>query len=454
MAKSALITLGNEESYGLAFVAGELLENGQEIKFFDGDDVNWLDIVRWKPDYVMFSPLAVFFKKALRLAKSIKRSNPKIKTVFGGHHIVADASALKNTQIDIVVKGPVRGSIPLILEDEKRVIAIAPTTPDDMPRPARTEYYRDIPRAGKRYRKFVLSMLGCPWDCSYCSSSSGHIKEIFGKEAHRKYYMKRRPISAVIKEIEEIMEYDTHEIDWVDDDVFTGDENWMLEFINYVPVPMYVSSCSISILKTSDKLLRAMRECVNVVGMGVQAIRPESLRLFNRQWDNEGKMKAAYDRLTSFGYKVNMQCIVGLPIDDPIEDALETIMGMQRIGRGSICSCYPLMVYPGTQMEKICEERGIGLNEDCNGDTNSGICNIAFDKEVQRQLRNICKLATLFVKYGVDERWMRAMIKMDFDMKTSQELSMLRYRECVIDRLGGEGERIFNDILGSMKLRF
>ncbi len=54
---------------------------------------------------------------------------------------------------------------------------------------------------------------------------------------------------------------------------------------------------------------------------------------------------------------VNLQGIVGLPIDDPVEDAIETLKGIQRIGPGSICSVYPLMVYPGTELSKLCEKK-------------------------------------------------------------------------------------------------
>jgi len=200
--------------------------------------------------------------------------------------------------------------------------------------------------------------------------------------------------------------------------------------------------------------LSSLKRIVNVVGMGIQAIRPESLKLFNRAWDNEERMKRAYDRLRSFGYAVNLQCIVGLPVDDPVEDAMDTIKGMQRIGPGSICSCYPLMIYPGTAMEKYCRERNIKLNDECVGDTNTAIPNVLFSPEVTKRLRDICKLGTLFVKYNVDERWMRALINIDFDDETSRHLSMVRYYECVTDRLKEKGEQIFNEILATMNLRY
>jgi len=468
--KSALITFGNEESYGLSFVGGELLKYNQDIRFFEGDEGNWLRIRDWKPDFLMFSPLTTFFPAALNLAKTLKRAMPNVNTVFGGHHVLSDQRIVDG--IDTMVVGPVRGSIGRILDGEVGLIKTIPTNPSDMPRPARSQYYGDIPRVGKRYRKFLLSMLGCPWNCSYCSSSSGHISNIFSHKIHRDYFLEHRPLPEVMEEARLIARYDTHEIEWVDDDIFISNEEWLLDFIKEweksfsgtivdpygenkdTTLPMYISTTSFSALKVSDKVLEAFLPHVSAVGMGIQAIRPESLRLFNRQWDNESRMKAAYDRLTSFGYRVNLQAIVGLPIPDPVEDAIETIMAMQRIGAGSICSVYPLMIYPGTKMEKYCIENNIRLNTDCSGDTNNAIPGIAFDRHTEKQLRNICKLATMFVRYNIDERWMRLLIKCDFDLETSQQLSMARYYECVTDRLGHKGKEIFDTILNTMRLKY
>ena len=459
--KVALIAFGNEESYGLLFVGGELLEHFQEIRFFDAerDDVED-QLVEWEPEFIFFSPMTTFYPAATRVARNIKSRLPHVVSVFGGHHATSRPQIVDSDEVDVVVVGPVRGSIEQIFSGKRGVIQTVPTVPTDMPWPARREYYRDVPRMASRYRKVMLSMPGCPWNCSYCSSASGHMRELFGAEAHKRYYLSRRPIPTIIEEAKEIIQYETHEIEWVDDDVFAGAdvEEWMPEFVKTwekeIGLPMYVSTTSRFVMKVSDNVLATLKRIVNVVGMGVQAIRPESLKLFNRAWDNEKMMKDAYDRLCSFGYAVNLQCIVGLPIDDPIGDALDTIKGMQRIGPGSICSCYPLMIYPGTEMEKYCRERNIQLNDACIGDTNSAIPNILFSPDVTRQLRNICKLGTLFIKYNIDERWIRALINIDFDDETSRHLSMVRYYECVTDRLKEKGEQIFNDILATMKLRY
>ncbi|MDO9464822.1 MAG: cobalamin-dependent protein [bacterium] len=461
MMKVALITFGNEESYGLLFVGGELLRFKQKIRYFDAEMEDIVaQVVLWQPDFIFFSPMTTFFSWSLRISKEIKKSIPKVLSVFGGHHATSCPDISKLDGVDIVVVGPVRGSIDKILKKEQGIIQTIPTTSADLPMPARREYYRDIPRMAKRYRKVMLSMLGCPWNCSYCSSSSSHVRRIFGHESHKRYFLGRRPINAVIAEAKEIKKYNTAEIEWVDDDMFCGAdvETWMPEFVSIwekeIDLPMYISTTSHSALKISDNVLATLKKIVNCIGVGIQAIRPESLKLFNRTWDNEPKMKAAYERMRSFGYAVNLQCIVGLPVDEPVEDALDTVKAMQRIGSGSICSCYPLMIYPGTAMEKYCREKGFRLNDACNGDTNSAIPNIAFSPRTTKRLRNICKLATLFVKYNISEKWMRALIDIDFDTKTSKMLSMTRYFECVKDRLKEKGEKIFNEVIHDMNLRY
>lgn len=459
--KIALIAFGNEESYGLLFVGGELLCWNQEIRFFDAEEQDVIkQVCRWRPDFVFFSPMTCFFPKALHISQKIKGTIPGVVSVFGGHHAMSSPSISEIEGVDMVVIGPVKGSIEKIFKKEKRVIKTIPSSLNGLPMPARDEYYRDIPRMASRYRKIMLSMFGCPWNCSYCGSSSGHMLDIFGQDAHKRYYLSRRPLSAIIREAKDILKYKTLEIEWVDDDIFSGadTETWIPGFVEIwkkeIGLPMYVSTTSVNVLKVSDDLLYSLRKIVNCIGMGVQAIRPESLKLFNRSWDDESKAKAAYDKLRSFGYAVNLQCIVGLPVHDPVEDAIETIKGLQRIGGGSICSCYPLMIYPGTAMERYCRQKGFSKNTACNGDTNSGIPGIAFPAKTIKRIRNICKLATLFVKYNISEKWMRALIDIDIDDETSKVLSTVRYFECVNDRQKEKKEEMFKKIMQTTNIRY
>ena len=47
---------------------------------------------------------------------------------------------------------------------------------------------------------------------------------------------------------------------------------------------------------------------------------------------------------------------------------------------------------------------------------------------------------------------MRILLTADFSENTSQAISMGKYYECVVDRLGDKGRELFNEIQRGMKL--
>jgi len=64
--KFALIHLGNDDSYGLCFVAGELLRQKQHITWLDGDEPDIVAaILHTAPDFVLFSPLSSNYARSL-----------------------------------------------------------------------------------------------------------------------------------------------------------------------------------------------------------------------------------------------------------------------------------------------------------------------------------------------------------------------------------------------------
>jgi hypothetical protein len=445
MNKFALIHLGNEESYGLLYAGTELKKYG-EIKFFDAEmDNNFLGkIISYAPTHICFSPMTAFYQQAKKIEIAAKTLIPGIISIYGGHH----ATNCGYDCGDITVVGAVKNL-------DIKMLGIhygGPTLPENLVTPAREEYFMDIPRMRNRYRKMMLSVVGCPFSCAYCSSASENTRKLYGDT---KSHLVHRNMDDIFREAHYIKD-STIEIEWVDDDVLYGDRNWLMEFFirwqDEIKLPMYVSTTSISALKADFDLLELMSKTVNCIGLGVQAIRPDSLKLVNRGWDSEKQIKKAYDKLGLF-FNVNLQCIVGLPVKDPIEDALDTIDGMVRIGKGSIASCYPMQVYPNTRMERYCKENGYTLNEKCLGDTNSGVPGINFGYDVNKNIVNICKLATMVIKYGIDRKWLISMLDIDLS-EASKSMSLQRYYECIKDRLPDNADSIFNTITQNMNVRY
>src|SRR3990167_4502500 len=209
MKRFALVSFGNEESYGLLFAASEFKRQGGDIHFFDSEMTDVVQpIVDYDPDYVAFSPLTPDFHKAKSIELRVKERTDVI-SIYGGHH----ATNCNENIGDITCIGGVYG-----LDISKRgMINNGPVKPWELVWPAREEYYRDIPRMKQRYRKVMLSVHGCPFACSYCSSSSKQHTERFG---YSKENLMHRNIDDLITEGKFVKEYSTYEIEWVDDDVF------------------------------------------------------------------------------------------------------------------------------------------------------------------------------------------------------------------------------------------
>jgi hypothetical protein len=79
---------------------------------------------------------------------------------------------------------------------------------------------------------------------------------------------------------------------------------------------------------------------------------------------------------------------------------------------------------------------------------------IRFDHEIQKKITNISKLAAFFVKYNVEERWMRALIEMDLNDAASKRISESTYYESLRVKLGDQVDQEFDKILANTRFRY
>ena len=455
----ALIHFGMDDSYGMYFVAGELKRLDVNFEWFDGDsDEVIAKIVDYNPKFMFFGPMTVYFCRALCVSKGVKNLNKKIVAVFGGHHVSADSTSIDLKEVDIIVDGPIYNTIEKIfISKGNEIIRGVPVLPEKM-EPTRVECYDAIPRLANRYQKTIMSFMGCPFNCSYCST--GRVRSKFGPKTYKEYWLKRRPVKDVIREAKEILAFPTKEISLADDDILAGPDavEWLKEFTYTwekeikLPIIAYVSPFSVS--KACDEALKILGELLNTALVGVQVARRKSLKLFNRAWQTEEMLVKASENLQSAGLQVRVDLIIGLPVDDPIEDALESIKLVQHIFPNCIVSCSPLMVYPGTDLFDWCKKKKITFNENINWEWHRGVGSINFDLEVQKRLTNLKKMSSIFVKYGVEDHWMRALIEMDMNDRSSLEISKCCYYDSLKERHQDMQWDDFNKILKDMDFQY
>lgn len=94
------------------------------------------------------------------------------------------------------------------------------------------------------------------------------------------------------------------------------------------------------------------------------------------------------------------------------------------------------------------------MNDDCTYDWYKGVGSIRFDPLTEKQLRNLAKLSTFFIKYGIDERWIRSLIQLDLTEESSRAISECNYLESLVFRQGEKVRNEFDLILSNTPLSY
>ncbi len=469
--KWALIHLGSDIAYGLMFFAGELLRKGHEIHWFDGDSNYKKDLVSFSPKFVCFGPLSSEFEQAIRIAKWVK-NNTKAKTVFGGHHIRAVPGEKNNPFIDYPVFGPCYNVIDNIIINApvNTLIIGSPVPPENMV-PAGKEYFKDIPRIGKRHRKYMMSHFGCVFNCNFCTTCS--VRKDYGPSQYKRYWLTRRPVDDLIAEAIVMKEAGTKEIGLNDDDgLYDTQSNgkgteWLKEFADKwkeVDIPLYINVTPKTVLRATPKALQILATLVDTVQMGLETHDKGSKKLFNRQFQSEKQVIDACKILYRYGIKVKLEIIVGLPninglVPDPVEDALHTVQSCQRIAKifpnGTIkAACNALVLYPGTKLWTLCKEHKVPTQEGWKFALYEGIGSVLFSYVQERRLRNIVKMTVMFIKYNMSEEWIRSLIDMEMTDSAREGFSKAQYLDSLTFRLGNGLKKEFINIVNDMTFKY
>jgi len=278
----------------------------------------------------------------------------------------------------------------------------------------------------------------------------------------------------MIEEAKLFLKYDTKEVSFEDDDVLYGTHDgaegteWLVEFTKAwkkeINLPMYANVTPNTVVKASPKALTALAELTDTATMGVQTTGGDSSKLFNRHFQDENQVTEAVKIMTRYGIKVKLEVIIGLPnIDglcpDPVNDAIKTVQMCQRIARTvppdtTWTSCFPLMLYPGTALYEKAMKAKIPLSEACEFEWHTGEGSVKFDPLTMKRIKNMTKMATMFIKYDMSENWMKALLDVDLTDSSSKQLSECQYYESLVFRLGENIKSEFGDILKGIQLKY
>lgn len=361
---------------GLGYMASHLRQMGHEVEIVDFNVSQ--KSVDWKAyDIVGISADTPRYLSALELAREVKRSG--IKVIMGGQHVTfMDEEPLREGLADYIIRGEGEETISELLsaiESKKSVDDIegisfisdgeVVRTPDRRPPdfssllpPARdllgVNSYQWLEMGGRKMTG-VLTSRGCPYNCSFCSSSE------FSGTRWRALSPER-----VVDEIEDIVnKYGFHGIAFLDDN-FTLAPERVKEICREIlrrklDIYWWCFSRADTLLRNEDMVSEMARAGARYIFIGFESSAEDTLRHYKKRLAPE-QSKKVVRLLNSHGISIHASFIIG-DIQETEEMVINTIHFAKALSPHAVQFSI-LTPYPGTQLFKEVEDRIYTYNWD------------------------------------------------------------------------------------------
>ena len=240
---------------GAMYISRAVKDAGHQMEALVLPDAQWLKKIKeYAPDVIAWSLMTGSHKQIFDV-NSILKSKFDFFSVMGGPHVTCVPDCVKQKEIDAVCIGEGEGAMVELLnkmqagEDLRYIpnfVFADPEAPDGMKRnpprplvqdldglgfPYRELLYDAAPVYAQSPRKVIVTQRGCPMMCSFCFHHAW--KRTYG--ATNKQYVRKRSVSHVIAEVQQIRS--KYPLDFVHflDDIFNLKDAWLEEFAERWP---------------------------------------------------------------------------------------------------------------------------------------------------------------------------------------------------------------------------
>ncbi|MDP8257672.1 MAG: radical SAM protein [Candidatus Alcyoniella australis] len=404
------------EYFGFMMLSAVLKRDGHEVvNLVDHRVTRLLEAIeRERPGMVAFSFTNCEQGWVEQAASAVKQNHPELPVVIGGPHPTLHPELALKPQFDMVCRGEGEGPMldlaamidngdrdwskieNMCFSSEGELVqnSVRPLIEDldSLPLHDRDSYYR--------YRflrnnpvKYFFTGRGCPFNCSFCFNR--RFKEIY---PNSKSYIRHYSVERVIEEIAEVKRRWPMKQVRFEDDVFTLQRKWLLEFLDLYEQQIRVPYLAYIRAGESEEVIRRLSQtgCFCVL-FGVET--------GDEQRRNELLNKAVKDeqiRQTAallHKYKIHFftSNILGLP-GETFDLALKTVRINQQIKAPDVW-CSVFQPYAGLEITDYAIECGYlqKLDDDTVG-INTFADN-ALDQPDQRRIFNLQKFFYPLVRW-------------------------------------------------------
>ena len=418
------------EKLGIMYLAGSLKAAGHHADLVQTDKEDLDERIRdYRPDFVAFSITTGEHLRALQCAADVKRRHG-LPNIFGGPHCTFFPEIARDPRVDFALQG--QGERAIVDVVEGRIAAgffkagMAAHL-DDLPDPDREIFYR--------YREFrdnpmknVITSRACPYRCAYCFNHSQLALTRMDGETRR--WFDRRSTEHVTAEINALADrYPLGKVLFIDDSFIQG-RVWLDAFLTgYTQRVRLPWLCSLRVNCLDEVLAERMfASGLEMVNYAVESADPDvQQRLLNRGHVSNGDVIRAIGLFNRFGVRARMQNMIGLPLSNPLEDALNTLQFNMR-HRVTDAWCSIFQPYPRTALGQYCVDHGFVSDDQLNHCGESFFDESRLNIPHKAELHALQKLWYFVIEGDLPMDLVQILMRGRFDAQVADDLQRLRFR--------------------------
>jgi len=372
-------------SFGVGILAAILKKNRHEVKLLHlNEEIGYLfdlerireDVEHFKPEIIAFSSTSNQFRFVKEIAIFL-RKNFNIPAICGGvHATLCPDEVISIDGIDFICRG--EGDVAFLefvnrLEKKQDVTNIKgiwaksdgdivrnPLRPvvenlDSLPFADREVFQSDKILKISRGWVNILSGRGCPFLCSYCVN---HCYSTLYK-SNVKSLVRHRSVENVLKEISLIVKDKNARMINFNDDTFTLDKEWVLEFCEKYPKKFKLPfACNVRVTNFDEDMAAALKNAgCEELKIGVESGNEKIRRIILDRFTPDHVMLKAFSIAKKAGLRCWAYNMIGIPTETR-ENVLETVKLNAKI-RPYIIRCSIFFPYKGTKIYDYCVQNNM-----------------------------------------------------------------------------------------------